>query len=51
MHLRQLGFAYSACGSFTKNRERIKDSKKQDIHDIFIKTAKINLIWLDFLRF
>ena len=24
MHLRQLGFTYSACGSFTKNRERIQ---------------------------
>ena len=24
MHLRQLGFNYSACGPFTKNKERIK---------------------------
>ena len=24
MHLRQPGFAYSACGPFTKNKERIK---------------------------
>ena len=24
MHLRQPGFTYSACGSFTKNKERIK---------------------------
>ena len=23
MHLRQLGFTYSACGPFTKNKERI----------------------------
>ena len=23
MHLRQAGFTYSACGPFTKNRERI----------------------------
>ena len=22
-HLKQLGFTYSACGSFTKNKERI----------------------------
>ena len=22
MHLKQLGFTYSACGSFTKNKER-----------------------------
>ena len=24
MHLRQPGFAYSACASFTKNKERIE---------------------------
>ena len=24
MHLRQLGFTYSACGSFTRNKERIE---------------------------
>ena len=24
MHLKQSGFTYSACGSFTKNKERIK---------------------------
>ena len=24
MHLKQSGFTYSACGSFTKNRERIE---------------------------
>ena len=24
MHLRQPGFTYSACGAFTKNKERIK---------------------------
>ena len=24
MHLRQPGFAYSVCGPFTKNKERIK---------------------------
>ena len=28
MHLRQPGFTYSACRSFTKNKERIKKSKK-----------------------
>ena len=32
------GFTYSACGSFTKNKERIKNTKKQEIHEIFIKT-------------
>ena len=24
MHLKQLGFTYSACGSFTKDKDRIK---------------------------
>ena len=36
MHLKQLWFTYSACGSFTKHEE-YKNSKKQKIHDIFIK--------------
>ena len=27
MHLRQPEFTYSACGAFTKNRERIKKIK------------------------
>ena len=33
MHLRQLGFTYSACGPFIKNKEKsekkIKNSKKK----------------------
>ena len=28
MHLRQLGFTYSACGPFTKNKERIQKYKE-----------------------
>ena len=28
MNLKQPGFTYSACGSFTKNKERIKKLKK-----------------------
>ena len=28
MHLRQLGFTYSTCGPFTKNKERIKKFKE-----------------------
>ena len=28
MHLRQLGFTYSACGPFTKNKERIQKFKE-----------------------
>ena len=38
MHLRQPGFTYSACGPFTKSKKRIKNSKKQEIQDISIKT-------------
>ena len=28
MHLKQSGFTYSACGSFTKNKERIQKFKE-----------------------
>ena len=28
MHLKQLGFTYSACGPFTKNKERIQKFKE-----------------------
>ena len=39
MHLRQPGFTYSACRPFTKKtKKEYKNLKKQDIHDIFIKT-------------
>ena len=37
MHLTQLGFTYDACGIFTRNKERIKKIKKQEIPDIFIQ--------------
>ena len=36
MHLKQPGFTYSACGLFSKNRERIEILKKQEIEDTFI---------------
>ena len=29
MHLRQPGFTYSACKTYTKNRERIQKSKEK----------------------
>ena len=46
MHLKQLRFTYSVCGSFTKNKERIqKFRKKQEIHNIFIKMNYINLVF------
>ena len=50
MHLKQPGFTYSACGPFTKNKERIKKLKKQEIQAIFTKMNLIkhafNMIWL-----
>ena len=36
VHLRQPGFTHSACGPFTKKKERIK-IKEQKIQDMFIK--------------
>ena len=45
MHLRQPGFAYIACGPFTKKKERIKNSKKQKIQDVFIKTNWIKFVF------
>ena len=39
IHLRQLGFTYSACGQCTKNKERIQKFKEQEILDIFIKPS------------
>ena len=35
-HLKQLGFTYSACGPFTKNKERIEE---------FMKTGNTNFIY------
>ena len=43
MHLRQPGFAYSPCGPFTKNKERIQ--KFQEIRDsrYIYKNDRFNL--------
>ena len=38
IHLRQPRSIYSACGPITKDKERIQNLKKQEIHEIFIKT-------------
>ena len=42
IHLRQPGFTYSACGTFTKNKEKIikKKKRKKETREsgIFIKT-------------
>ena len=37
MHLRQLGFTYSACGPFTKNKERIENFMKTGNTDFIYK--------------
>ena len=35
MHLRQPQFIYSACGPFTKNKEKSKSLKKPEIQNTF----------------
>ena len=47
IHLRQPGFTYSACGSFTKNKERIQKCflKKHKNRDIFIKTNEMKFVF------
>ena len=43
MHLRQPGFTYSACGPFTKNRERIQKFKERgDSRYIYQKDFSIS---------
>ena len=37
MHLRQPGFTFSACGPFTKNKERIKKFKQSSNTDFIYK--------------
>ena len=38
MHLKQPGFTYSACGPFTKNKERIQKFKEtEDTSNIYKK--------------
>ena len=50
MHLKQPGFTYSACGPFTKNKERIEKFMQTGNTDLFIKMNLIklvfNTIWL-----
>ena len=38
MHLRETGFTYSACGPFTKNKDRIRKFKETEDSRLFIKT-------------
>ena len=37
MHLRQPGFTYSACGPFTKNKERIEKFMKTENKDFIYR--------------
>ena len=37
MHLKQPGFIYSACGQFTKNKERIEKFMKTENTDFIYK--------------
>ena len=50
MHLSQLQFVYSACGPFTRHKERIKEFKNvQVIRIIFIEMNFIKLVFNTFL--
>ena len=42
MRVRQPGFIYSACGLFTKNKERIQKFKEtgEEIHDVLSKRTR-----------
>ena len=44
MRLKQPGVTYSACGTFTKNKERIKNLKKQEILNFLIKKTQVVLL-------
>ena len=37
MHLKQPGFTYSACGPFTKNKERIEKLKKNRRYKLYLQ--------------
>ena len=45
MHLKQHGFTYSACGSFTKNKERIKKFKETGDTSYIYKMNLIRLVF------
>ena len=44
MLLRQPEFTYSVCVPFTKNKERMKNLKKQGIQDILSKGIRSSLL-------
>ena len=45
IHLRQPRFVYSACGPFTRHRERIKNLNVQVIRVIFIEMNSIKFVF------
>ena len=47
MHLKQPGFTYSACGPFTKSKERIeKFMQTGNTNFIYKNELVFNMIWL-----
>ena len=53
MHLRQPGFTYRACGSFTENKERIQKFKETGDSRYLQKWVRQSLFstWYDLWRF
>ena len=45
MHLRQPRFVYSACGPFTRHKERIKEFERTGDTVIFIEMNSIKLVF------
>ena len=49
MHLKQSGFTYSACGTFTKNKERVQKFKETGdtsyIYKMNLIRLVFNMIW------
>ena len=49
MHLKQPGFIYSACGPFTKNKERIEKFRPTGNTDLFtemiLRMIVFRMIW------
>ena len=46
MHLKQPGFTYSACGPFTKNKERVQKCMQTGNTNYIYKKLVANMIWL-----
>ena len=45
MHLRQLRFVYSACGPFTRHKEKIKEFKRTGDTRYIIEMNSIKLVF------